>query len=126
MDRRQRSRSTAPLQPSTHVFAAPVRMATQEHLDTGSRLSLMTRYYFHAANGSQIRDEDGEDLSGLDAAKDVATAVMSELLAIGPARVWDDGALSVTVRDEAGRMVARLTTVATGDPAALSALEAEA
>ncbi len=86
----------------------------------------MTRYYFHAANGSQIRDEDGEELSGLDAAKDVAAAVMSELLAIRHAKVWDDGALSVTVRDEAGRMVACLTTVATGDPVALSALDAEA
>lgn len=86
----------------------------------------MTRYYFHAANGSQIRDEDGEDLSGLDAAKEVAAAVMSELLGIRPASVWDDGALSVTVRDESGRLVARLTTVATGDPVALSALDAEA
>lgn len=86
----------------------------------------MTRYYFHAANGSQIRDEDGEELSGLDAAKDVAAAVMSELLALDHASVWDDGALSVTVRDETGRMVARLMTVATFDPVALSALEAEA
>ncbi len=86
----------------------------------------MTRYFFHAANGSQIRDEDGEDLSGLDAAKSVAATVMSELLAIRHASVWDEGELSITVRDGAGRMVARLTTVATGDPVALSALEAEA
>lgn len=79
----------------------------------------MTRYYFHAANGSQIRDEDGEELNSLDAAKDVASAVMSELLAIRHESVWADGSLCVTVNDDHGRLVARLTTVATADPAGL-------
>lgn len=75
----------------------------------------MTRYYFHAENGTKLRDEDGEELSSLEAAKTVASSVMAELLSLRHDQVWDDGSLCVTVNDEEGRLVARLTTVATSD-----------
>lgn len=81
----------------------------------------MPRYYFHAANGAQIRDEDGEDLNDLDAAKAVATSVMSELLLMRRQNLWDDGPLIVTVADETGNRVACLTTTATADAVALPA-----
>lgn len=81
----------------------------------------MPRYYFHATNGCQILDQDGETLDGPDAARTVATRVMSELLEIRRHTIWLEGSLCVSVKDEAGGLVARLTTVATSDPAELDA-----
>lgn len=78
----------------------------------------MPRYYFHAADGAQIRDEDGEELTDLEAAKAVAASVMSELLLIRRQSLWDEGPLTVTVDDETGHRVACLTTMATADPVA--------
>ena len=77
----------------------------------------MPRYYFHTADGITVRDEDGEELPDLEAAKDVAIEVLSELLPAKARGLWETKTFSVSVKDEAGRLVASLTTVAILDPA---------
>jgi hypothetical protein len=76
----------------------------------------MTRYYFHAADGSAFRDADGEELPSLEAAKTIALEVLTEVLPLKSAEFWDAKKFSVAVKDDAGRLVAVLTTTATVDP----------
>lgn len=78
----------------------------------------MTRYHFHAADGSELRDADGEELPGLDAAKAVALEVMTELLSMKREDFWRRKMLSVSVKDETGRLVAVINATATVDPVA--------
>jgi len=78
----------------------------------------MTRYYFHAADGAQLRDTEGEELSTLEDAKTIAVDVMAELLSMKRDAFWKRKMLSVAVKDETGRLVAVLTTTATFDPVA--------
>lgn len=77
----------------------------------------MTRYYFHAADGVQFRDAEGEELPDLDAAKDVALQVLTEMLPLKRDDFWNTKKFSVSVKDQTGRLVAVLTTIATVDPA---------
>lgn len=76
----------------------------------------MTRYHFHAADGAPLRDAEGEDLPSLEHAKTVAVDVMAELLPMKRDAFWKTKMLSVSVKDESGRLVAVLTTTATVDP----------
>jgi hypothetical protein len=78
----------------------------------------MTRYFFHAADGSAFRDEDGEILPDLEAAKDVALDVLTEMLPGKRDEFWDAKKFSVAVKDDTGRLVAVLTTTAVVDPTA--------
>jgi len=79
----------------------------------------MPRYYFHTANGFKLRDEEGEHLPGLDAAKVVALDVLAEVLPSKAQQLWAHKTFSVYVKDESGRLVAALTTIATLDPVPL-------
>jgi hypothetical protein len=76
----------------------------------------MARYYFHSADGTMFRDAEGEELPSLDAAKRVALAVLTETLPDKAADFWIRKMFSVSVKDETGRLVAVLTTIATVDP----------
>ena len=78
----------------------------------------MTRYHFHAADGATLRDAEGEDLPTLEDAKTVAVDVLAELLPMKREAFWKTKMLSVSVKDETGRLVAVLTTTATVDPIA--------
>ena len=57
--------------------------------------NVMTRYHFHAADGSKFRDVDGEVLADLDAAKVVALEVLTEMLPLKSADFFDDKKFSV-------------------------------
>lgn len=78
----------------------------------------MTRYHFHAADGATLRDAEGEDLPDLEAAKGVALDLMADLLPMKRDSFWRRKMLSVSVKDESGRLVAVITTTATVDPVA--------
>lgn len=78
----------------------------------------MTRYHFHAADGATLRDSDGEELPDIDAAKAVALDVMAALLPMKRHEFWRRKMLSVSVKDETGRLVAVITATATVDPVA--------
>jgi hypothetical protein len=79
----------------------------------------MPRYHFHTADGSKFRDEDGEELPDLSAAKAVAIEVLTQMLPGKANELWESKIFSVNVKDETGRLVAVLNTVATVDPVAL-------
>jgi hypothetical protein len=76
----------------------------------------MTRYHFHAIDGTQFRDEDGEELPSLEAAQDLALEVLTRILPTVKADFWKDRTFTVAVKDDTGRMVATLTTTAVIDP----------
>lgn len=76
----------------------------------------MTRYHFHTADGATLGDAEGEELPTLEEAKTVALDVMAELLPMKRDAFWKTKRLTVSVKDETGRLVAVLTTTATVDP----------
>jgi hypothetical protein len=80
----------------------------------------MTRFHFHAADGSPFRDRHGEELPDLDAAKTVALDILTEMLPSRAVEFWDQKSFSVSVKDETGRLVAVLMTIAIVDPAPLA------
>lgn len=76
----------------------------------------MTRYHFHSVDGTVFRDEDGEDLEDLEAAKAAAIDILAETLPAKQADLWESKSFAVFVKDDSGRVVASLTTTAMTDP----------
>lgn len=72
----------------------------------------MPRYYFHTENGDRIRDDQGEELAGVEAAREEAVTVLGEILRYRGASFWDTGSFSVIVTDDGGRTVVRVTAAA--------------
>jgi len=72
----------------------------------------LPRYYFHTENGERVRDEQGEDLSDLDAAREEAVTILGEILRYRGATFWTTGSFSVIVTDEAGNAVVSITATA--------------
>ena len=65
----------------------------------------MPRYYFDISSGADIadvKDEEGEELEGLNAARIVAVRLSGEILKSYPDRFWSVGQWNCTVRDESG------------------------
>jgi hypothetical protein len=93
-----------------------VRPPTLERSASVAAYIGMTRYHFHAIDGTQYRDETGEELPSLEAAQDVALDVLMEVLPSVKAEFWKDRSFTVAVKDETGRLVATLTTTAVIDP----------
>ena len=63
----------------------------------------MPRFYFDISYGGDIddvRDEEGEELEGLNAARIVAVRLSGEILRDYPDRFWSVGQWTCTVRDE--------------------------
>lgn len=72
----------------------------------------MPRYFFHTQNGDCIRDDQGEELKSVDAAKEEAVAVLGEILRYRGASFWTTRAFSVIVTDTEGRTVVSVTASA--------------
>lgn len=61
----------------------------------------MARYFIHIFDGTISWDEEGEDLSGLDAARRTALRVMAEVAESRSEQFWQDGSLKIVVQDDA-------------------------
>jgi len=72
----------------------------------------LPRYFFHTQNGDCVRDDQGEDLKGVDAAREEAVAVLGEILRYRGASFWDTRAFSVIVTDADGETVVSITASA--------------
>ena len=72
----------------------------------------MPRYFFHTQNGDCIRDDQGEELRSVDAAREEAVAVLGEILRYRGASFWTTRAFSVIVTDDEGRTVVSVTASA--------------
>ena len=72
----------------------------------------MPRYFFHTQNGDCIRDDQGEELKSVDAAREEAVAVLGEILRYRGASFWTTRAFSVIVTDDEGRTVVSVTASA--------------
>lgn len=72
----------------------------------------MPRYFFHTQNGDCIRDDQGEELRSVDAAREEAVAVLGEILRYRGASFWTTRAFSVIVTDDEGQTVVSITASA--------------
>jgi hypothetical protein len=72
----------------------------------------LPRYFFHTQNGDCIRDDQGEELRSVDAAREEAVAVLGEILRYRGASFWTTRAFSVIVTDTEGRTVVSVTATA--------------
>jgi len=72
----------------------------------------LPRYFFHTQNGDCIRDDQGEELKSVDAAREEAVAVLGEILRYRGASFWTTRAFSVIVTDDEGRTVVSVTASA--------------
>lgn len=72
----------------------------------------MPRYYFHTQNGDRVRDEQGEELADLDAARNEALTVLGEILRYRGSAFWTTGSFSVVVTDAGGEVAFSITAQA--------------
>lgn len=72
----------------------------------------MPRYFFHTQNGDCIRDDQGEELRSVDAAREEAVAVLGEILRYRGSSFWTTRAFSVIVTDDEGQTVVSVTASA--------------
>lgn len=72
----------------------------------------MPHFYFHTENGDCIRDDQGEDLPDIDAAREEAVTVLGEILRYRGAAFWETASFSVIVTDADGRTVVSVTATA--------------
>ena len=72
----------------------------------------MPRYFVHTQNGDCIRDDQGEELRSVDAAREEAVAVLGEILRYRGASFWTTRAFSVIVTDIEGQTVVSVTASA--------------
>nr|WP_295234104.1 hypothetical protein [uncultured Brevundimonas sp.] len=75
----------------------------------------MPRYFFHTQNGDCIRDDQGEELRSVDAAREEAVAVLGEILRYRGASFWTTRAFSVIVTDDEGQTVVSVTASASDE-----------
>jgi hypothetical protein len=64
----------------------------------------LTKFFFHVANGQELRDEAGMVLRSVREAREEALLTASELLG-GDGPFWNIAAWTVRVTDEAGKDV---------------------
>lgn len=72
----------------------------------------MPRYYFHTQNGDRVRDDQGEELADLNAARNEALTVLGEILRYRGAAFWTTGSFSVIVTDAKGGVAFSITAEA--------------
>lgn len=72
----------------------------------------MPRYFFHTQNGDCIRDDQGEELKNVSAAREEAVAVLGEILRYRGSSFWTTRAFSVIVTDDEGQTVVSVTASA--------------
>lgn len=68
----------------------------------------MARYFIHILDGTLLRDEEGEELEGLGAARTAALRTLGQTLHSREDRFWEDGALRIFVEDESGATVVNI------------------
>lgn len=73
------------------------------------RWAEMARYRFHSAERSKFRDEDGDELPDLAAAKALALEVLTKTLPGKADDFWEHKTFSVHVKDGEGRLVVTVT-----------------
>ena len=71
----------------------------------------MPRYFFTLTNGAVYPDEDGEELSGLASARESAVRYLTEMVLGHTEALWRDGAMAVTIADEARSSLLRVKVV---------------
>ncbi|MBA4808687.1 hypothetical protein [Brevundimonas sp.] len=76
----------------------------------------MPHYYFHTENGDRIRDDQGEELPDVEAAREEAVTVLGEILRYRGSAFWTTGSFSVIVTDDAGQAVVSVTARASDKP----------
>ncbi|MFN3668451.1 MAG: DUF6894 family protein [Brevundimonas sp.] len=76
----------------------------------------MPRFYFDITDVETRRDEEGDELEGLNAARVHAVQLSGELLKTFPDRFWSVGDWSCSVRDESGLVLFVLHFYATDAP----------
>lgn len=72
----------------------------------------MPRYFFHTENGDRVRDDQGEELADLDAARDEALTILGEILRYRGVAFWTTRSFSVIVTDAEGHVVVSITAQA--------------
>ena len=72
----------------------------------------MPRYFLHTENGDRVRDDQGEELADLDAARDEALTILGEILRYRGAAFWTTGSFSVIVTDVDDRVAVSITAQA--------------
>lgn len=72
----------------------------------------MPRYFFHTQNGDRVRDDQGEELAGLDAAREEALTILGEILRYRGVAFWTTRSFSVIVTDAEGQVVVSITAQA--------------
>jgi hypothetical protein len=80
----------------------------------------MPRFFFDISSGADVadvRDEEGEELEGLNAARIVAVRLSGEILRDYPDRFWSVGEWNCTCRDENGLILFVLHFYAQDAPA---------
>lgn len=75
----------------------------------------MPHFYFHTENGDCIRDDQGEDLPDIDAAREEAVTVLGEILRYRGSDFWTTASFSVIVTDGEGRTVVSVTAKASDE-----------
>jgi hypothetical protein len=76
----------------------------------------LPRYFFHTENGDRIRDDQGEDLADLEAAREEALTVLGEILRYRGASFWTTRSFSVIVTDADGQVAISITARASDTP----------
>lgn len=76
----------------------------------------MPRYYFDITAVRTRRDEEGDELEGLSAARLHAVELSGEFLRNFPDRFWRKRTWSCSCRDESGRVLFVLQVFATESP----------
>lgn len=77
----------------------------------------MPRFFFHVHDGAVIRDEEGAELSDLQAARTEAVKYAGRLLIDEADKFWSGEEWRMEVTDEAGLILFVLMFVATNSPA---------
>ncbi|WP_426020406.1 DUF6894 family protein [Brevundimonas sp. DWR2-3-1b1] len=103
--------------PAADHSPSPGRRRTRSAGSPGRppRSSRAPRYFFNTADGSCVRDPQGDVLPALNEAKQMALAVMGELLRMQPPTLLVDGEFTLSVTDEAGSLL-WLVRSSTGRP----------
>lgn len=78
----------------------------------------MQRFFFHTADGSRDRDDEGTVLADLASARIEAIKYAGECLANQPGLLWDTRDFRVEVTDERDMLLFTVITLAVNAPAA--------
>lgn len=76
----------------------------------------MARYHFATADGTYCADEEGVEMTGIQAAKLEGARLCGEILKDRPETLWDDGHFRVIVTNEANMTAFEILVIAIPAP----------